>query len=102
MKLSDLLKFNPIVVQCHDNPDADAIASGYALYSYFKNMGKDVRLIYSGRAAVSKSNLLLLIDYLEILDCFEYIPDNESFACKFCRDASESDEIFKGLLVTEC
>ena len=43
MKLSELLMFNPIIVQCHDNPDADAIASGYALYSYFKEKGKDVR-----------------------------------------------------------
>ena len=26
MKLSQLLKYNQIIVQCHDNPDADAIA----------------------------------------------------------------------------
>ena len=28
MKLRDLLVFNNITIQCHDNPDADAIASG--------------------------------------------------------------------------
>lgn len=26
MRLSDLLKYESIVIQCHDNPDADAIA----------------------------------------------------------------------------
>ena len=46
MKLSDLLKFDSIVIQCHDNPDADAIGSGFALYSYFRDKGKNVRFIY--------------------------------------------------------
>ena len=27
MRLRDLEKYNPITIQCHDNPDADAIAS---------------------------------------------------------------------------
>ena len=45
MKLSDLAAYNPITVQCHDNPDADALASGYALYTYFKESGKDVRFL---------------------------------------------------------
>lgn len=93
MKLSDLLIFNPIIVQCHDNPDADAIASGYALYSYFKDMGKDVSFIYSGRGKVSKTNLLMLIDYLEITDIFEYVPDIAAFNDKF-------GEKFPGLLLT--
>ena len=66
MKLSDLLVFNSIVIQCHDNPDADAIGSGYALYSYFKEKGKKVRFIYSGKNRITKSNLVYLIKTLEI------------------------------------
>lgn len=93
MKLSDLLIFNPIIVQCHDNPDADAIASGYALYSYFKDMGKNVRFIYSGRGKVSKSNLLMLIEYLEIGEVMEYVPDFDSFKSGF-------GDAFPGLLIT--
>lgn len=89
MKLSELLIFNPIIVQCHDNPDADAIASGYALYSYFKEKGKDVRFIYSGRGRVTKTNLKMLIKYLEIEETMEYIPDVDAFG-----------EEFPGLLVT--
>lgn len=66
MKLSELLEFNRIVIQCHDNPDADAIASGYGLYLYFKEQGKDVSLVYGGRTAVRKSNLVIMIDELKI------------------------------------
>lgn len=45
MKLENLKNFNDIVIQMHDNPDADAVGSGYALYRYFKAEGKRVRLL---------------------------------------------------------
>jgi phosphoglycolate phosphatase len=61
MRLSDFLKYDDIVVQCHDNPDADALASGFGIYEYLKAHGKDVRFIYSGRFKVSKSNLTFFI-----------------------------------------
>lgn len=66
MKLSALLKYNSIVIQCHDNPDADAICSGYVLYRYFFKHGKKVRLIYSGNFKITKSNLVFLINELHI------------------------------------
>ena len=40
MQLKDLLKYNDIVIQCHDNPDADALASGYALWWYLTKNGR--------------------------------------------------------------
>lgn len=66
MRLSDLKKYTQIVIQMHDNPDADAVGSGYALYKYFNLQGKDVRLIYSGNYEITKSNMVLLINELEI------------------------------------
>ena len=66
MKLSSLLNYNSIVIQCHDNPDADAICSGYVLYRYFKSYHKKVRFIYSGNFEISKSNLVYLIKKLLI------------------------------------
>ncbi len=66
MKLRELLKYDKIVVQCHNNPDADAIASGYGVYTYLKNNGKDVRFIYSGFAKIQKANLCLMVESLEI------------------------------------
>ncbi|MBP3783476.1 MAG: DHH family phosphoesterase [Butyrivibrio sp.] len=73
MKLKDLCSFNNIVIQCHDNPDADALASGFGLYTYFKSQGKDVRFIYRGRNKIQKSNLMIMLDELNIP--VEYEPD---------------------------
>lgn len=72
MRLSDLEKFEKITIQCHDNPDADALASGYGLFCYFKAKGKDVRLVYSGRNKITKPNLRLMVEKLEIP--VEYLP----------------------------
>ncbi len=66
MKLSDLISYDEVTIQCHDNPDADSIASGYALYTFFKEKGKKVKLIYGGRAKLTKPNLALLIKELDI------------------------------------
>jgi len=66
MRLSELLKYDNITVQCHDNPDADALASGFAVWSYLKKNGKDVEFVYSGKFQVQKRNLVLMIEKLEI------------------------------------
>lgn len=66
MKLAELEKYNQIVIQIHDNPDADAVGSGYAMYRYFQEKGKDVRLVYGGKLAMSKSNMRLLVSELDI------------------------------------
>lgn len=84
MKLQDLEKFNPIIIQCHDNPDADALASGFGLYTYFIEKDKDVRLIYAGKNRIQKTNLSLMIENLKIP--IEYVEN--------------PDVPVKGLLIT--
>lgn len=66
MRLRDLLKYDNIVVQCHDNPDADSIASGFGVYLYLKNHNKKVSLIYAGKFRIQKSNLVLMVSELNI------------------------------------
>lgn len=66
MKLNRLLDFENIVIQCHDNPDADTIASGYGVYCYLTERGKKPRLIYGGDRAVTKTNLTLMLKLLDI------------------------------------
>ena len=61
MRLSELLEYNQIVVQCHDHPDADAISSGYGVYTFLKQHGKDVRFVYCGRNMIRKSNLVTYV-----------------------------------------
>ncbi|MBQ6303307.1 MAG: DHH family phosphoesterase [Clostridiales bacterium] len=66
MKLKDFLKYKNIVIQCHDNPDADALASGYALMWFFAQNKKEARFIYRGRNEIQKSNLKKMIKELEV------------------------------------
>lgn len=87
MRLSELKEYSPITIQCHDNPDPDALASGFGLYTYFKNEGCDVRLVYSGRNTITKSNLMLMMEKLSIP--ITYI----------CPQAGQAFEV-SGLLIT--
>ena len=73
MRLSEIKEYDDIVIQCHDNPDADALSSGYAIYCYLKKWGKNPRLIYRGHNRISKSNLLIMQEKLEIPISYE--PD---------------------------
>ena len=73
MKLSDLLQFDNIIVQCHDNPDADALASGFGVYEYLRMNGKSPRLVYGGKNIIHKSNLVLMVDISELLFRREYL-----------------------------
>ncbi len=66
MLLKKLESYHKITIQCHDNPDADSIASGFGLYMYFKSRQKDVSLIYSGHFQIQKPNLRLMIENLQI------------------------------------
>lgn len=86
MKLRDLLEFNSIVIQCHDNPDADTIASGFALYSYLKEAGKNPRLVYAGKNIIHKSNLVLMVDSLHIpIEHVDYIDKPQLLVTVDCQ-----------------
>lgn len=85
MKLEDLKQYNPVTIQCHDNPDGDAIAAGFGLFTYFKSLGRDTRLIYSGRNRIQKTNLKLMVEKLEIPIAFV---------------EREEEALMQGLLIT--
>jgi phosphoglycolate phosphatase len=73
MRLSEILKYNDIVIQCHDNPDADALASGFALHTFLTAHGKSPEFIYRGINPIQKSNLVIMVDELGIPVSYE--PD---------------------------
>ncbi len=73
MRLKELLGFKDIVIQCHNFPDADAVASGYGVYRYFCLNGITPRLIYSGPKKITKSNMLIMIKELGIP--IEYVTE---------------------------
>lgn len=66
MRLNELLVYKDFVIQCHDNPDADSIATAYGVYKYLRAYGKKARIIYSGSRRITKSNLVLMVKELNI------------------------------------
>ena len=66
MRLRDLLNYDRIVIQCHDNPDPDALASGFGVWSYLKSHGKEADFVYGGREEISKPNLRLMVSLFSI------------------------------------
>lgn len=58
-------KFKSVVIQVHDNPDADAIASGFALKYALSILDIDSEIIYYGRP-YSKPNLKEMVSQLKI------------------------------------
>ncbi len=78
MQLKELLEYSSVVIQCHDFPDADAIASGYAVYTYLKKHGREARLIYGGKSEMTKPNLIIMTEQLEIpLEYVKELPEAE-------------------------
>ena len=71
--IKEFCSYKNVVIQCHNFPDADTIGSGFALYKYFMDAGCNARLVYSGSAPISKTNLVLLVSHLGIP--IEYVPE---------------------------
>jgi phosphoglycolate phosphatase len=75
VNLPDLLRYDDIVIQSHDVPDADSIASGFALLRYIESRGGRARLVYGGKRRITKPNLKLMVELLEIpIEHVETLP----------------------------
>lgn len=97
MILADLDSFGEIVIQVHDNPDADAVGAGYAVYRYFLSRGKNVRLVYGGRNEISKSNMRLLVSELEIpIEHVSELPEPELLLTVDCQHGQGNVQLFSG------
>ena len=85
MRLRELLDYSSVVIQCHDFPDADAISSGFAVYTYLKAHGREVRLIYGGKSEITKPNLVIMTEQLEIpLEYVKELPEAELLVTVDC------------------
>lgn len=85
-KLTDLCNYKEIVIQCHDNPDADALASGFALRWYLSLKGINARFVYGGPNPITKSNLVLMNENLGInCEHVETLPKPELLVTVDCQ-----------------
>lgn len=96
MRISEFLNYDNIVIQCHDNPDADALASGFGVLKYLKSKGKNVVFAYSGRFLLKKSNLMIMVEELHIP--VYYAKNTEAVIGYLAKKDANVKEI--GLLVT--
>jgi len=65
-KLSELLSYDNIVIQCHNDPDADTIGSAFAVYSWLTDNCKNAKIVYSGLNVIKKSNIKFMVQWLKI------------------------------------
>lgn len=72
-KINELLSYENIVIQCHNIPDPDTIASAFAVYKYLQSNGKTSRIIYSGFQEITKANICEFIKIYSIP--IEYVDD---------------------------
>lgn len=103
MKLEQLLRFEHIVIQCHDNPDADAIASGYGILTWLREQGKSPRLIYGGKQPIRKKNLVLMVDCLDIpIEHVQELPKQPDLLLLVdCQYGERNVQQFTGKVIAE-
>ena len=66
LDLNSFLEYDDVVLQCHDNPDPDAIGSAFALYTFLAERGRKSTIVYSGFSEIRKANMVLLKEELNI------------------------------------
>jgi len=59
--LKQLLAYKRICIQCHNNPDADAVASAFGVYRYLISHGVEVSIVYGGEQPIKKSSMKMLL-----------------------------------------
>lgn len=64
--LQQFLCYKKIYIQCHNNPDADTLASAYGVYCFFTDRGIDAGMVYGGMQQVKKYNIKYMIKHCGI------------------------------------
>lgn len=74
--LQQFLQYEKIYIQCHNNPDADTLASAYGVYCFFLNHGIDAEILYGGAHQVKKYNIKYMIEQCGIpIHYAEQLPE---------------------------
>ena len=74
--LRKLLLYKKICIQCHNNPDSDAIASAFGIYRYLQSKGIEAFIIYSGKQAFKKNAIKMMVRECKIpIQYVDNLPD---------------------------
>lgn len=96
--LNKLLNYNNICIQCHNNPDADGIASAFAVHRYLKAHGINAHIVYGGELEIKKNATKMMVrecgipiihthhieghDLLLLVDCQYGLTNVEKFSAE--------------------
>lgn len=64
--LKELTKNKKVCIQCHDNPDADTLASAFGVYEYLVEQGVEARIVYSGKEHMKKFSICYMVEMCHI------------------------------------
>lgn len=87
LDLKNLLTYDAILLQCHDNPDPDTISSAFALSCFFTTHGIPATILYGGYQEISKPNIIRMIDALFI--DIKFVGSDVTCARELCPEAKQ-------------
>jgi len=93
--LSRLVHFKKVCIQCHNNPDADTIASAFAAWRYLTLHGVQADMVYGGSTPIKKSALLTLIDKCAIpIRHVQHLPEHDLLLFVDCQPSQGNAQPF--------
>lgn len=76
--LKKLLNYPKICIQCHNNPDPDAVAAAFGVQKFLDRYGIESRIVYGGFQEIVKTSLKILIKECQIkIEKAEKIDEDE-------------------------
>lgn len=100
--LQRFLTYKKICIQCHNNPDADTIASAFGIYRYLTAHNIEAAIVYGGLQKIKKLCLKMMLDKCHIPIQYVHSISDSNFDLLFLVDCQygqgnaekfESDEI---------
>lgn len=93
--LQRLLPYKKICIQCHNNPDADAIASAFGVYCYLQAHNVDATICYGGPEEIKKGGTNMLVSECGIpINYVHSISDFDLLLLVDCQYAQGNVELF--------
>ena len=93
--LTKLLQYKKICIQCHNNPDSDAIASAFGIYRYLEKHGIEASIIYGGMEKIKKNALLTMIEECKIpISYVDSLPECELLLLVDCQYGQANTVVF--------
>lgn len=94
--LRRFLAYERVCIQCHDNPDADAVASAFGVYRYLRAHDVDAAIIYGSSTPIDKTAMKILIKECGIpIEHVDTLPPSDILLLVDCQYGQGNVEMFE-------